>query len=158
MLEEVGTVVELRGKQVALVLCQKSSACGHCASMEVCHIGDDSRARTVEAFNTLGARIGDRVRIVTSTRNFLQSSFVLYIVPLMGLLLGAVLGLLVGEKMPEGPDPNLLSAIIGVAFLVGSFLAIRVGSRAIAKETFMPRIHSILVEDEVYPEELKNGH
>jgi sigma-E factor negative regulatory protein RseC len=60
--------------------------------------------------------------------------------------------------MPEGPDPNLLSAIIGVAFLVGSFLAIRVGSRAIAKETFMPRIHSILNEDEVYPEELKNGH
>jgi len=158
MLEEAGTVIELRGKQVAVILCQKSSACAHCASMEGCQIGDNSSTRTVEALNILGAKVGDRVKVVTSTKNFLQSSFVLYIVPLLFLLFGAISGLLIGERLPEGPDPNILSAIIGVAFFVGSFLVIRVGSRAIAKETFMPRIHAILSEDEVYPEELKNGH
>ena len=143
MIEEFGTIVELKGKHVAVVLCAKSSFCTHCAAMGTCQIGSDNRSMLVEASNPLGAQVGDHVKLVTSSKSFLQSSFILYIVPLIALVAGALLGFGIGERLPNGPDPNLLSAIIGVAFLVGAFLVIRVGSRAIPPETFMPRIVEI---------------
>lgn len=147
MLEEVGSVVELQSKQTAIVLCQKSSMCAHCAAAGLCRIGDDSRTMLVEALNYLGAKVGDRVRLATSTRTFLQSSFVLYIVPIIGLLIGAISGQLIGTYLVTGVDPNLLAALIGFSFLAGTFLLIKVGSRAIPKEQYMPRIVAILEED-----------
>ena len=158
MLEEFGTIVELKGKQVAVVLCQRHSACKHCASNGSCQIGDDSQTMLVEAFNAIGAEVSDRVKVVTSTRNFLQSSFMLYIVPIIGLLIGAVAGQLLGENFSLGIEPALLSAILGVAFLVGTFLCIRVGTRALSKELFMPRITEIQPQTDVQAEELLHGH
>lgn len=149
MIEEVGTVVELRGKHLATVLCTKSSMCEHCATAGACQVGSDGRTRAVEAVNHLGAGVGDRVRVAVSTRTFLQSGFVLYIVPLLAMVAGAVIGKLTGERLPIGVDPDLLSAIFGVFFLAGSFLVIRVGSRALPAEGFRPRITVILGEDDV---------
>lgn len=143
MIEEIGTVVELKGKHIAVILCQKSSACKHCAAMSFCQVGDDNKSMLVEAHNALGAVVGDRVKLATSSSAFLRSSFFLYVVPLIGLVLGAIIGQLVGERL-EGVDPDLLSAVIGVAFLVGTFLLIRVGSRALPKENYMPNIAEIL--------------
>ena len=148
MMEETGTVVELKGKHLAVVLCQKSSFCRNCASLEACRVGEDNRSMLVEAHNPLGAQVGDQVRLGVSTRNFLQSSFILYGVPLVFLIVGALLGELIGARLENGPDPNLLAAMLGTAFLIGSFLIIRVGSRAIPRETFMPRILEILAGEE----------
>lgn len=147
MIEEIGTVVELGSKRTARVLCQKSSLCHHCASSGACSLGDDDRSRVVEVANPLGAKVGDRVRIVTSTRMFLQSSFILYIVPLLALVVGAVAGKLVGESLIDNLDPNLLSAIFGVFFLCGSLVLIRVGTRALAQEVYRPRISEILSDN-----------
>lgn len=157
MIEEYGSVVELKGKMTAVVLAQKSSFCKNCASMQSCQVSDDNRSMLVEAHNVIGAEVGHRVRLVTSTRSFLQSSFLLYIVPLIALILGAVAGHLVGERMAAGPDPNLLAAIIGIAFLVGSFFVIRIGSRALPKEAFMPRIVEILSDEEALQKDLQHG-
>lgn len=148
MIEEYGAVVELKGKQIAVVVCEKNSFCKNCASMEACRLGDDNRSMLVDAHNPLGAQVGDKVKVVTSSKSFLQSSFVLYIVPLLALIAGAALGQTLGERLEVGTDPNLLAAIFGIAFLVGSFLIIRVGSRAIPREAFMPRIAEILHEEE----------
>lgn len=155
MVEEFGNIVELKGKEVAVVLCQKSSFCKNCASMESCQVGDDNRSKLVEALNTLGADVGDRVKLVVSSKNFLQSSFLLYIVPLIALVIGGGLGHWLGGVMERGPDANLLAAILGTAFLVGSFFVIRVGSRAIPKESYMPRIVEVVPEDDVFAGDLK---
>ncbi len=157
MIEESGTIVELKGKHVAVVLCKKNSFCKHCASMEVCQVGDDNRSMLVDAHNALGAKVGDKVKLVTSSKSFLQSSFLLYIVPLLSLVAGAIAGNLIGERMGGGINPDLLSAIMGTAFLVGSFLVIRVGSRAVSRENYMPRIVEVLTESDIFTEELKYG-
>jgi len=151
MVEEYGTVVELKGKMTAVVLCEKSTMCNHCASMEACRLGADNTTRLVEVNNPIGAAVGDKVRIQVSSRTFLQSSFLLYIVPLIALFIGAVAGQLVGSALENGPDPNLLAALIGTAFMVGSFFIIRIGSRAIPPETFMPRITEIISGEETAP-------
>jgi sigma-E factor negative regulatory protein RseC len=155
MVEEYGNIVELKGKEIAVVLCEKSSFCKNCASMESCQVGDDNRSKLVEALNMLGADVGDRVKLVVSTKTFLQSSFLLYIVPLIALVFGGALGQWLGGVLQGGPDANLLSAILGTAFLVGSFFVIRVGSRAIPKETYMPRIVAVVSEDDIFADELK---
>jgi sigma-E factor negative regulatory protein RseC len=147
MIEELGTIVELKSKAVAAVICKKSTLCENCASVGLCQMGDDSRSMLVEALNPLGAQVGDRVRLVTSTRSFLQSSFILYIVPLIALIIGAVAGQQIGLSGMVGIDPNLLAALIGTACLVGSFLFIRFVSRAIPRETYMPRIIEIIREE-----------
>jgi sigma-E factor negative regulatory protein RseC len=158
MLEEYGSIVELKGKHTAVVLCKRSSFCEHCAAMESCQVGADNRSMLVEAHNVIGADVGDKVKVVTSSKSFLQSSFLLYIVPLVALLVGAVIGLVVGQHLENGPDPNLLAAIVGTAFLVGSFLVIRVGSRALPRDSFMPRITEIIPEDTAFQEDLKNEY
>lgn len=157
MIEETGSIVELKGKNIAVVLCQKSSFCKHCASMESCQVGDDNQSMLVEAHNTIGAQVGDRVKVVTSTKTFLRSSFILYIVPLVALIIGGVAGQLIGERLANGIDPNLLSAILGTAFLVGAFLTIRVGTRALPRERYMPHIAEVVPEGDVLVENLQNG-
>jgi sigma-E factor negative regulatory protein RseC len=147
MIEEVGTIVERKSQAVAVVLCKKSSLCEHCASAGLCHMGEDNRSMLVEAFNPLGAEVGDRVRLVTSTRRFLQSSFILYIVPLISLIIGAVAGDLIGRHANVGMDSNLLAALMGTSSLVVSFFIIRVRSRAIPREDYMPHITQIIGEE-----------
>jgi sigma-E factor negative regulatory protein RseC len=148
MIEEVGVVVELKGKHTVMVMCKKSSLCEHCATSGSCSIGDDAKSRLVEAQNMLGAGVGDEVCISTTTKTFLQSSFLLYIVPLIALVIGAVAGKLVGENLAIGLDPNLLSAIFGVFFMVGSFVLLRVGSSVLEKENYMPKVVAILRNEE----------
>lgn len=147
MIEEVGTVVELKGKLVAVVMCKKSSLCEHCATNGSCALGDDGSTRLIEVQNPLGASVGEQVRIATSTKSFLQSSFLLYIVPLIALVIGAVAGKLVGENLSTGLDPNLLSAVFGVFFMIGSFVILRVGSSALDKTSYMPKVVEIIKED-----------
>ena len=147
MIEEVGTVVELRSKMIAVVMCTKSSLCENCATNGNCALGDDDKTRLIEVQNPLAAEVGEQVRIATTTKSFLQSSFLLYIVPLIALVIGAIAGLLVGEKIPTGLDPNLLSAVFGVFFMCGSFVILRVGSNVLNKESYMPKIIEILKDE-----------
>jgi len=148
MIEEIGTLVELKGKHTAMVMCTKSSLCESCAANGSCAIGDDGNLRLIEAQNSLGASVGERVRIATTTKSFLQSSFLLYIVPLIALVIGAIVGKLAGENLDTGLDPNLLSAVFGVFFMIGSFVILRVGSSALSKEAYMPKIIAILRGEE----------
>ena len=158
MIEEYGTIVELKGSQIAVVLCSRNSACDHCPSSGACQIGDDSQTMLVEAFNQIGAKVSDRVKVVTSTKHFLQSSFILYIVPIIGLLIGALVGQAIGEMTEVSLDPSLLSAILGVAFLAGTFLCIKIGTRALKREIFMPCIVEIQAQAATQADALQHGH
>ena len=68
----------------------------------------------VEVINALGAEVNDKVKVVTTTKNFLQSSLMLYIVPVISLVVGAGIGQLIGEQTPY--DASLVSALLGVVF------------------------------------------
>jgi len=158
MMEETGTIIELKGKNIAIVICRKSSFCEHCASMESCQMGDDNTSKMIEAHNLIGAGVGDRVKLNVSTRTFLQSSFIVYIVPLIALLVGALAGNLIGEQLHAGPNPNLLAAILGTALMIGSFLVIKVGSRALPREHYMPKIVGLVSAEDSLVTELQHEH
>jgi sigma-E factor negative regulatory protein RseC len=148
MIEEIGTVIELREQGIALVRCSKNSACDHCPSVDSCNMGaDSSQLMEVEVLNQAGAVVADSVKIVTSTSNFLQSSLMLYIVPVFCLVIGAAIGQALGRLTRY--DPSLISAIIGVIFLIASFLGIRLLTHNWQRERFMPKIVAILPNSEV---------
>lgn len=143
MIEEFGTIIELKDERIAVVQCVKNSSCQHCPSAGSCNMGSDGESMVVEAYNKAGGQVDDRVKVVTSTRKFLQSSFLLYIVPIIGLLVGAGIGQAVGEGLSGRVDPSLLSALLGTLFLVLTFLAIRYFTRKLKREKFMPTIVEI---------------
>ncbi len=143
MIEEFGTIIELKSDGIAVVQCIKHSACRHCPSSGACQLGEERDSMRVEAFNLAGGRLHDRVKVVTTTGKFLQSSFLLYIVPIIGLLIGAVLGQEVGGYYAAGVNPSLVSALTGSLFLVGSFLLLRLFTRRLQREKFMPTIVAV---------------
>ncbi len=149
MIEEYGTIIELKEQQIAVVQCIKHSACQYGHASGSCQLGDDdSKPVLVEAFNQAGGHIHDQVKVVTSTKYFLQSSFMLYIVPIIGLLIGGLIGQSIGKSSEMEIDPSLLSALFGVAFLIGTFLAIRFVTRNLKREIFMPKIVSVYLQEE----------
>jgi sigma-E factor negative regulatory protein RseC len=144
MINETGVIIELKAADVALVLCQKSSACAHCSAEKICHTNEGSQARKVEVYNPDGAQVGDQVRLSVPTRSFLYSSFLLYIVPLIVLIIGAVIGKEIAPLFEIGLDANALSAIMGTGLMGLSFFGIRIATRLMNRKKYMPQITAVI--------------
>lgn len=143
MVEESGTVIGLIDDgRIALVRCERQRACAGCPSENLCAPGS-KQSRHIKALNRAGAVIDDPVRIVTSSRNFLVSSFILYILPVFGLLCGAAIGHFLGVKELTTLDPELMTALVGVAGMAGTFLIIRRATAKLKSEAFMPVITAV---------------
>ncbi|MBN2427879.1 MAG: SoxR reducing system RseC family protein [Deltaproteobacteria bacterium] len=163
MIEEFGYVVSLKSDEVAVVTCVKTGACKGCASEKMCSLGRDDGKRLVEVHNQLHAQPGNRVKIATTNRAFYKSSFLVYILPLILLLIGAGLGQWLGTSVLTGVDPNLSALILGVLFLAATFVGIHYWNRHLPKEEYMPTIVDIIPQDEAMPcgelrENLSHGH
>jgi sigma-E factor negative regulatory protein RseC len=96
VIEETARVVALEG-DVALVETQRSSACGSCTVGSGCGtalIGRffGHRAVRTRARNRAGARVGQQVVLGLDETAMLKGALALYLVPLLGLLAGAILG------------------------------------------------------------------
>ena len=110
MLEEIGRVIKVEGSQ-ALVEMNRHSACAHCG---ICTLGIQDKMEIL-ANNSLGAKVNDQVKVAVAGPVILKSAFVVYIIPLFGLVLGYLVGrYLGGEKL-------------GVIFGIGGVLLILSG-------------------------------
>ncbi len=143
MIEEFGIVIGLReGGRIALVQCHKQTACASCQAVSVCQPGH-GKLREVEARNDAQAMEQDRVRLVTSSRNFLRSSFILYILPVLGLLGGAGVGHQLGRAGFSTIEPELLMALSAVTTMVVVFGLIYHLTRRLKRDAFMPVIVAV---------------
>lgn len=80
-------VVSVCGDE-AIVKISKSSACGHdCASCKAC----SNPSYEISVINKIGAKAGDKVLIETKTSKVLFASFLLYILPVFLLIIGAII-------------------------------------------------------------------
>jgi sigma-E factor negative regulatory protein RseC len=75
-------------------------------------------SRVIEAFNPIGARAGDTVRISIGSGVVLLAAFVVFIVPIFGILIGYAVGVSVGGSQHAG----VVGALVG---LIASFLVAR---------------------------------
>jgi sigma-E factor negative regulatory protein RseC len=141
--EEIGFIKGVEG-MMAVVSLPKKSACEGC-SLGVCKA--DEKYMEVRALNPLNARAGQKVRVVMKSYTYLKGSLIVYGIPALALIAGAVLGKEVFSPLLSESDPDIVSAITGFAAFMLSFVGIKVWSSRAEKKTEMrPVIEEILDE------------
>lgn len=96
MIEETAIVTATEG-EFARVETQRRSSCGSCEAKSTCGTSAlarvfGNRRNVVEVLNPIGAEAGDRVVVGLDESAFTRVSFLFYILPLLALFAGAVLG------------------------------------------------------------------
>jgi len=141
-MEEIGVVKSTSGV-VAIVSVERKSACEQCSGG--CRITDSGAE--LEAINRAKAITGQKVRVVLKPYAYLRGSVVVYGLPALALILGAVTGKEVFSGLFHSLDPDIVSAIFGFSAFILAFIAVKIWSVRIEKEAaYKPVIEEILEE------------
>jgi sigma-E factor negative regulatory protein RseC len=131
IVEEIG-IIEREDGLNATVSVLKRNAC-------------DGQRMTIEALNPVRARVGQKVKISIKSDTYLRSSVIVYGIPAIALVAGAVLGREVIGAHLTVHNPDNISAISGFTACILSFFAVRIWSRMVDKgNTTKPVIEEIL--------------
>lgn len=104
MIEEIATVIKTEGEMMSVEI-QRQSSCGACSVKSGCGTNliaslFGKRRAMLSLPNTIHARPGDRVVLGIRENDLVTGSIRLYLLPLAGLLLGALAGhLLAGTEL-----------------------------------------------------------
>ena len=92
MAHKKGRVSSINQDGWAMVVTEKGDACNSCESAQFCHsLADCSRMET-RVRNRANAKVGDRVTVSLSSSSVFKSALILYILPTLSLLIGAISG------------------------------------------------------------------
>ena len=128
---------------LARVKTTKSSSCKACTARDSCHGSETGKIMEVDAINGAGAREGDRILLHFETASLLKACFLLYVLPVGFMLLGAVLGNWLA--LQTGVNTSLLSAVSGFLMLILSFMLIRLKANSLGQsDAYKPKIIKIL--------------
>ena len=128
---------------LARVKTSKSSSCKACTARNSCHIIETGKTLEVDAINRAGAREGDRILLHFETASLLKACFLLYMLPVGFMLLGAILGHWLALKTDM--NASLVSAVSGFLLLALSFVVIRLKANTLGEnDAYKPKIIKIL--------------
>lgn len=141
-MEETGVVLSVQG-DIARVLVQKRGACEGCAAAGTCKPSEETAE--LEAFNPIGAKVGQTVRLALKPQLYLKTSLIVYGIPAVSLVAGAIIGKNIGEIYFKGIDSDIIAAAIGFGALIISFFIIKLWSNKVErKEEYKPVIEEII--------------
>ncbi len=124
----------------ALIRAAKTGACEKCVSKKVCK-GITDTEMLIEALNPVGASVGDEVIFTVGASTVLKAGVTMYLLPLLAFIAGVVAGQVAGGSILPGWDADLLSAVLGFAFLVFTYAGLYACSRITErKRSYMPTI------------------
>jgi sigma-E factor negative regulatory protein RseC len=96
-----------------------------------------------EAINTAGGKIGDRVMLQIAAGSLVKISLILYVVPVIAFIAGAVLGMKL--LPPIKMNREIFAFCTGVVGCAISFLMIRVFSHRISRDAnYIPEVVKLL--------------
>jgi len=142
VVEEVGIIKSIKGP-TAVVCIPKKNACEGC-SLKICK--PDEQYMEIEAVNSAAAHVGQKVRVVMKPYSYLKSSGIVYGIPALALLIGAVLGKEVFSLYLQRFAPDTVSAIFAFGAFAASFFLIRLWSAGVTGKGNKPVIEEILEE------------
>lgn len=90
--EQEGVVLEVKGN-MAKVKTSRHNDCENCGACP------GNSAMVLEARNPLGAKPGQRVAVEVQEVDMLKAAFIVYVLPLIAIFLGAVGGGLLADKL-----------------------------------------------------------
>ena len=128
---------------LARVKTTKSGSCKACTARGACHVTETGKVMEVDAINDAGARKGDRILLHFETASLMKACFLLYLLPVGFMLMGAVFGHWLALK--ASMNVSLLSAGFGFLSLFLSFVVIRSKANALGNnDAYKPKIIKIL--------------
>ena len=121
-MSRVGTVLEVRGEH-ALIEAARRGVCESCADQQSCAVdalGSSNHTENVLARNPVAAGPGDVVEFDLAGHAELRISLLVWAVPLVGLIAGAIGGANLHAAISLGRDVGtLLGAVLGGALAFG---------------------------------------
>ena len=142
MVEEIGVVTKTEGV-TAKVAIQKKGTCEGCAVKGVCET--QGEGTEIEALNPLDAKVGQTVKVSIKAQVYLKGTMLVYGIPLIALIGGAIFGKNIGEKYFRETSSDLIAAIMGFGALILSFLVIKIWTHTFETKTeYKPVIEEIL--------------
>lgn len=125
----------------AVVVVDRKSACDQCKMG--CKVTGEGAE--IEALNLAHARVGQKVRVRMKPYTYLKGSLLLYGMPAVALVAGAVVGREWIAPILGALDRDLVSAVSGLALCFISFLLAKIISSRIEKNVeYKPVIDEIL--------------
>lgn len=145
-MEEIGIVVRTE-EYTATVRMARHASCESCGA---CGLGTTA-ASEFTVLNPVGAGPGQRVRVRVAPGTLYRAAFLVYVIPMLGLVLGYLVGRwlagLFGSGIEEGTG-----VITGFTVMALSFIGLHRFDRCYLKPAaYLPEIVG-LVEDEEIPE------
>ena len=142
MIEEEGIVMETAGGMAKVSILSKS-ACEKCASSEICH--PEGEGSLMEATNPLGAKKGQKVKVVLAPQVYLKASIILYGIPMAVFVAAAIIGKNIAEQYAGEANSDLWAFLSGTAFMTVSFFFIRRYNKKVEQtQEYRPVIVEIL--------------
>lgn len=131
-------IVESVSNGTATIIVNSSDHCEECSAKVYCK-PKDAEDRKILVKDSIGASVGDKVRISTKGKNLLFASLYLYAIPLIILLTSLIFGMKYFSVNPE-----LFSFLTGLVLLaIYFFILWRVSGKINTREGIMPKIVSI---------------
>lgn len=142
MATEKGIVIKV-DSTTAWVTTTKTSACEGCTSRSSCSVLGGGKEMEVEAINNAGAKVGQMVVLSFDTSPLLKATFLLYVVPILFLMVGAV----IGDTMAPlfNFDVSTFSLITGLLFFGLAIIFVKSkGNKLAKKDKYRPKVIRIL--------------
>lgn len=143
-LQERAVVTKTEGDYVWVSVVDKPGGCDGCASKSACGsfnlfkpLIDESVAKNnnnIKIRNTLNVDKGQEILIEISSQSLLKSTFLVYLLPLLILFAGAVIGKQLGGE--------LVSTVLGILGLILGLFIVKI---MLSKTTFKQRLEPMMV-------------
>lgn len=136
-------IVTKTNSHTAWVTTTKTSACESCAAKSSCTVLGGGKEMEVEAINNAGAKVGEKVVISFESAPLLKATFLLYVLPILFLLVGAF----IGDKLAPSFDwdRSICSLMMGLLFFVFSIKFVKSKGNKLAKtDEYRPKITKII--------------
>ena len=142
MIEEIGIVVKTEG-DLARVTVQKRGACEGCTAKGACE--STSEGMEIEALNPVHAKEGQTVKVLLQAETYLKGSMIIYGLPLVLFITGAIVGKNIGESYFLNTSSDIIAAIFGFGSLIGSLIAVKIWSGKLeSRAEYKPYIDEIV--------------
>lgn len=149
MLEMRAIVMSVRGEE-AEISPLGGGGCGHCDSEKGCGSGKltkmfcSSEVRKFLVRNELGAQVGDEVNVSLPEGALLLSSWRMYLLPLLLLLGGGLMGASLAGETASRDGYALMGSMTGLVsgFVWGRFSSTSDKPQAVVQSIISPRVNS----------------
>lgn len=147
MIKEQGIIKDIKHEK-AMVRVQQTSACAQCKSRGSCDVS--KREMLIEVKNDLQAKEGDLVEVSVPEGTVVKLSFLVYIMPIIALIIGAFLGAAIAESSQTNPT---LTSIFGGGLCMGIayYVLRKFNKRAESHKKYFPRMIRIVSNVDALP-------